>query len=102
METVTVTIKTQPELFLEADNISPDAFAGKKAAEIAALHAYEGREQYTLGKYFDVSGDAGATAGDTKIIVKGDVSRVKYIGMKMSAGEVVIEKDADMYVGAWM
>ena len=37
METVTVTIKTQPELFLEADNISPDAFAGKKAAEITFI-----------------------------------------------------------------
>ena len=102
METVTITIKNQPALFLEADNVSPDAFAGKKAAEIANLHVYEGREQFTLGKYFDVSGDAGATAADTKIIVKGDVSRVKYLGMKMSAGEVVIEKDADMYVGSWM
>ena len=102
METVTITMKTQPVLFLEADNISPDVFAGKKAADIATLHAYEGREQTTLGKYFDVSGDAGATAADTRIVVKGDVSRVKYIGMKMSAGEVVIEKDADMYVGAWM
>jgi formylmethanofuran dehydrogenase subunit C len=102
METVTITMKNQPGLFLEADNVSPDAFAGKKAADIAALHAYEGREQFTLGKYFEVSGDAGATAADTKILVKGDVSRVKYIGMKMSAGEVVIEKDADMYVGAWM
>src|SRR5690606_22715522 len=101
METVTVTIKTQPELLLEADNISPDAFAGKKAAEITTLHAYEGREQYTLGKSFDVSGDAGATAADTRIIVKGDVSRVKYIGMKMSAGEGIIEKDAAMHVGAW-
>ena len=77
METVTITIKNQPALFLEADNISPDALAGKKAAEITALHVYEGREQFTLGKYFEVTGDAGATAADTKIIVKGDVSRVK-------------------------
>lgn len=102
METVTITMKTQPHLFLEADNISPDAFAGKNAADIAALHTYEGRDQTTLGKYFEVSGNAGATAADTKIVVKGDVSRVKYIGMKMSAGEVVIEKSPDMYTGAWM
>jgi formylmethanofuran dehydrogenase subunit C len=52
METVTITIKNQPGLFLEADNVSPDAFAGKKAADIAALHAYEGREQFSLGKDF--------------------------------------------------
>ena len=42
----------------------------------------------TLGKYFEVSGDAGATAADTKIIVKGDVKKVKYLGFKMTAGEM--------------
>lgn len=73
METVTLTIKTQPVLFLEADNISPDVFAGKTAAEIAALHAYEGREQTTIGKYFEVSGNAGATAAGTRIDRKSTV-----------------------------
>ncbi len=102
METVTITMKNQPGLYLEADNISPDAFAGKSAAEIANLHVYEGNTTSTLGNYFDVSGNAGATAADTKIIVKGDLSRVKYIAMKMSAGEVFMEGNADMYVGAWM
>ena len=29
METVTITMKNPPALFLEADNVSPDAFAGK-------------------------------------------------------------------------
>jgi len=86
METVTITMKNQPKLYLEADNISPDKFAGKKASEIAALHAYEGREQTTLGKYFEITGEGGANAAETRIVVKGDVSRVKYIGMKMSAG----------------
>jgi len=102
METVTLTLKNQPTLYLEADNVSPDKFAGKKGAEIAQLHAYEGREQITLGKYFDVAGDAGATAADTRIVVKGDVIKVKYLGMKMSAGEVVVEGSTDMYTGAWM
>jgi len=102
METVTVTMKNQPTLFLEADNISPDVFAGKKSSEIAELHAFEGREQTTLGKYFEVSGNAGPSAADTRIVVKGDVTRVKYIGMKMSAGEIVVENSADMYTGAWM
>ncbi|MCQ8894345.1 MAG: formylmethanofuran dehydrogenase subunit C [Methanolinea sp.] len=102
METVTITMKNQPKLYLEADNVSPDKFAGKKASEIAALHAYEGREQTTLGKYFEIAGEGGATAADTRIIVKGDVSRVKYIGMKMSAGEVLVEQSPDMYTGAWM
>ncbi|HQC13371.1 MAG TPA: formylmethanofuran dehydrogenase subunit C, partial [Methanoregulaceae archaeon] len=102
MDTVTLTLKTPPTLYLEADNISPDVFAGKKASEIAELHVFEGREQFQLGKYFDVAGSAATTAADTRIVVKGDTTRVKYIGMKMSAGEILVEGDADMYTGAWM
>ena len=102
METVTITMKNVPALYLEADTISPDAFAGKSAAAIAELPVFEGNLPTTLGKYFEVSGNAGATAADTKIVVKGDVKKVKYIGFKMSAGEVVIEGSTDLYVGAWM
>ncbi|MCX6693949.1 MAG: formylmethanofuran dehydrogenase subunit C [Methanomicrobiales archaeon] len=102
METVTLTIRNQPALLLEADNISPDAFSGKRAADIGKLHVYEGRSQHTLGEFFDVTGDAAATAADTRIVLKGDLTKVKYIGMKMSAGEVVVEGSLDMYAGAWM
>jgi len=102
METVTITVKNAPALYLEADNITPDVFAGKTAAQIAELSVHEGNTTSALGKYFDVSGNAGATAADTKIIVKGDVKKVKYLGFKMSAGELVIESTADQYVGAWM
>lgn len=102
METVTLTIKDQPGLYLEADTITPDAFAGKKAEEIAGLPVYIGRDEHKLGEFFEVSGKAGATAAETKIVVKGDLSRVKYIGMKMTGGEIVVDGNADMYVGAWM
>ncbi len=102
METVTITMKNPPALYLEADNVSPDAFAGKTEAQIAELSVHEGNTTTTLGKYFEVSGNAGATAADTKIIVKGDVKKVKYLGFKMSAGELVIEGSTDLYVGAWM
>ena len=102
MSTVTLTPTQVPELYLEADNITPDHFAGKSAEEIAALNVYMGNATYKLGDYFDVEGEAAETAEETKIVVKGDVSRVKYIGMKMSAGEVIVESPADMYMGAWM
>ena len=102
METVTLTITNQPELFLEADCISPDVFAGKTTEEIVDLPVYIGREQHRLGEFFEISGRAGATPAETKIVVNGDLSRVKYIGMKMTAGEVVVNGNADMYVGAWM
>jgi formylmethanofuran dehydrogenase subunit C len=102
METVTITMKNAPALYLEADNVSPDAFAGLTAAKIAELHVHEGNVTKKLGDYFTVSGDAGATAADTKVVVRGDVKKVKYLGFKMTAGEMVIEGTADQYVGAWM
>lgn len=102
METVTLTIKKTPTLMLEAEAISPDGLAGKSLDQIKALPVHMGREQFTIGEYFDVTGATSATAGETKVVVKGDLSRVKYLGTKMSAGELVIEGNADMYVGAWM
>ncbi|MFA5331878.1 MAG: formylmethanofuran dehydrogenase subunit C [Methanoregula sp.] len=102
MNTVTLTMKNPPALYLEADNVTPDVFAGKTAAQIADLHVYEGNTTSPLGAYFDVSGNAGVTAADTKIVVSGDVKKVKYLGMKMSAGEVEVLGSTDLYAGAWM
>ncbi|MDD3621277.1 MAG: formylmethanofuran dehydrogenase subunit C, partial [Methanofollis sp.] len=102
METVTLTPKEQSELYIDAENITPDTFAGKSAAEIAELHVFEGNQTQTLGQYFEVTGTAGASAEETKIVIKGDVNKVKYIGMRMTGGEIVVEGSADMYVGAWM
>ncbi|KUG20867.1 formylmethanofuran dehydrogenase (tungsten) subunit c [hydrocarbon metagenome] len=102
METVTATIKNQPDLYLEVENLTPDAFAGKSLAEIAALPAHIGNTEVSLGDYFTFSGSAGKTAAETKIVVNGDLSRVKYIGMRMTAGEILVNGNTDMYTGAWM
>ena len=102
MNTVTLTVKTAPELYLECENVNPDAFAGKKAAEIAKLGAFQGKEISTLGDYFTITGDAGETAADTKIIVNGDCTKMKYLGAKMTAGEMIVNSPCDMYTGAWM
>ena len=102
MKTLTLSSKAQPALLLEAESITPDAVAGKTADEIRALPVFEGTTQRSLGEFFDVSGEAGPTAAETQILVKGDVSRVKYIGSKMTAGEIIVDNSPDMYVGSWM
>ncbi len=102
MNTVTMNVNKIPELYFECENVNPDTFAGKKAAEIAALKGYQGKKISTLGEYFTITGDAGATAADTKIVINGDCTKMKYIGAKMSAGEVVVNSSTDMYTGSWM
>ena len=102
MNTVTLTVKKQPELYLECENVNPDVFAGKKADQIAKLGAFQGKEISTLGEYFTIAGDAGATAAETNIIVNGDCTKMKYLGAKMTAGEMVVNSACDMYTGSWM
>ncbi len=102
MATITLTVSKEPKLYLEADNITPDVFAGKSLDELRALHVFMGKDQFTLGDYFTIEGATGDVAADTKIVVNGDTTKVKYFGMKMSAGEVVVNSNVDMYAGAWM
>ena len=102
MNTVTLTVKKQPDLYLELENFNPDTFAGKTAAGIEKLPVYMGKETDTIGDFFTVVGDAGITPAETKIVVNGDCTRMKYIGAKMTAGEVVVNSSCDMYTGSWM
>ncbi|MGA2122085.1 MAG: formylmethanofuran dehydrogenase subunit C [Methanoregula sp.] len=102
MATVTLKPTKVPELIFEGYSITPDAFAGKTAAEIAALPGHEGKIHVKIGDFFTVSGAPGATAADTDIVIAGDCTRVKYIGSKMTAGTVTVNGNADMYVGGWM
>ncbi|MDH7593063.1 MAG: formylmethanofuran dehydrogenase subunit C [Methanomicrobiales archaeon] len=102
MSTVTLVAKAKPQLFLEMESVTPDAFAGKKASDIAELPVYEGNTTLRLADFFEVRGDGGTTAADTKIVIKGDATRLKYVGMRMTAGEIEVEGSIDQYVGAWM
>jgi len=90
------------DLTVEAENITPDNFAGKTAEEIGKILVWQGPEEYPLANYFDVKGDGGSSAEDTSIVVDGDVPRVKRIGEGMTAGKILIKGSTGMHVGAEM
>ena len=102
MNTVTVTMVKQPQLFLEADLVTPDQFAGKSIEAIGAIEISEGKIKYPLASFAKIEGASGATAAETKIVLNGDWTRVKRVGQKMTAGEIVINSNVDMYTGGWM
>lgn len=103
METVTVTLKSIPDLYLECEGITPDKFAGKSLEEIAEIPCSLGKLNYKLGDWFEIDGSAGATAEETKIVVNGPgTDKCKYIGAWMKGGEVVVNGTTDMFTGAWM
>jgi formylmethanofuran dehydrogenase subunit C len=101
MAEINLKLKKEPEFPLEADVITPDLFAEKSVDDIKELEVFVGNEKFKLGDYFKVKGDTGK-ADELKIIVEGDLSKVKRIGEKMSTGEIIINGDVGMHVGNHM
>ena len=87
---------------VEAEVIRPDVFAGLAKAEIETLHVWQGPRELPLSEFFEVEVQADETPVDTKIIIDGDVSRVKRIGQGMKSGKIEILGNVGMHLGAEM
>jgi formylmethanofuran dehydrogenase subunit C len=82
-----------------AECINPSVFQGKTLDEIAALGVWEGNKQKKLGDLFKIEEDK---AEDPHITINGDASEVRRIGMGMKDGEIVINGNVGMHLGAKM
>ena len=102
MKEVKLVLKKQPKVATDAEVVSPDHFAGKSPKEIGQLKVYHGRKELPLSEFFEIEGEAGSSPGETSILVRGDLKKFKRIGMRMSAGKVVIEGDVGLHLGAQM
>lgn len=102
MQTVTLKPREVFRISVEAENISPDKFAGKTVSEIEALEAWIGNTRTTLGKLFNIKVEGGAAPQETKIVIDGSIARVKRVGEAMSAGIILINGNVDMHLGAKM
>ncbi len=98
MTEVKLKLKEKKKIPIEAESITPDNFAGKSAAEIKKLILYCGNEKLSINDIFIVSGKGGEVE-DTKIIIDGDLSNIKRIGEKMTAGMIIINGNVGMHVG---
>ena len=101
MKELKLRLKKEPQFPLEADNISPDKFTGKTQEEIKNLPLYHGKEEVKLGDFFEISGKA-SEKDEMKIIIDGNLSKVKRIGEGMSGGEIEINSDVGMHIGTGM
>ncbi|MFX1293512.1 MAG: formylmethanofuran dehydrogenase subunit C [Promethearchaeota archaeon] len=98
MVEITLSPKELPTIPLEME-ISPDVFAGKSIEEVKKLKILKGNREKELGEYFNVEGSTAKDPADIKIIINGNVDRVKYIGSKMTAGEIIIKGNTGMHTG---
>jgi formylmethanofuran dehydrogenase subunit C len=94
--TLTLTLREEPVVPLEAEVLCPDRLAGAGRDEIEALPVWHGNERTRVGEFFAVSG-----SGDD-VRVEGDLSRVKLVGAGMTAGRLTVAGDVGIHAGAGM
>jgi len=83
--------------------ISPDLLEGKTAIEIENLDVYEGNKQRRLRELFRIqTADAAGETENPKIMIHGDMSKVRGIGTLMGKGEIIINGNAGMHLGEKM
>ncbi len=100
--TVSIALKQIPDIPIEADMITPTAFAGKTLEQIGKLEVIQGRHTCELKDFFEIKGNPAESAEETVIALNGDLRKVKLIGKGMNGGIINIEGDVGMHLGAEM
>jgi formylmethanofuran dehydrogenase subunit C len=94
---ITLKLKEQPTVPLEAENISPDLTAELDHASLSALPVFHGKRKCRLDDFFDVEG-----ACSDELLIHGDAARIKWIGKGMTRGRITIQGNSGMHLGAYM
>src|SRR3984957_12850793 len=94
---ITLTLKEQPPVPLEAESLSPDVMLDLTNDEVRALPIYLGKRQRRVDDFFTVEG-----AASDDLEIRGDARKVKWIGRGMTRGRITITGDAGMHLGAYM
>lgn len=94
---ITLKLKDYPSVPLEAECLSPDVFAGLGLDEIRALPVHLGKRKLRLDAFFDIEG-----SGGEEIEIRGDLTKVKWIGRGMTRGRVRLIGNVGMHLGAYM
>jgi formylmethanofuran dehydrogenase subunit C len=95
--TLTLTLREEPVVALEAEVLSQAHLASASRAEIEELPVWHGNQRTRVGEFFAVSG-----AGEDDVRLEGDLRRVKFVGAGMSAGRLTVAGDVGMHAGAGM
>ncbi|HQU44061.1 MAG TPA: formylmethanofuran dehydrogenase subunit C, partial [Pirellulales bacterium] len=92
---LTLTLKQQPPVPLEADVLSPDALSKLSLDEIAASPVFLGKRRLRLDDFFTIEGEPG-----DDIELHGDLRQVKWIGRGMTSGRISVRGSVGMHLGA--
>lgn len=107
---VKLTLRTPPDLPVEAQSLIPENFAGKDQADIGALPLLLGNRPAVVADFFDVAilpadpgdGPTEEPQEGMTLHLRGDLSRFKHIGERMACGRVVVDGSVGFHAGAYM
>jgi formylmethanofuran dehydrogenase subunit C len=94
---LTLTLKTDLTVPLEAEVLTPDVLAPLSHDAVRALPVMLGKRQHRLDEHFEIEGD-----GSEEVEIRGDLTKVKWIGRAMTRGRIHITGNAGMHLGAYM
>ncbi len=94
---ITLTLKEQPSVPLEAESLSPDVTAQLPNDAVRALPVYLGKRQRRVEDFFEVEGES-----SDELEIRGDAGKVKWIGRGMTRGRIRVVGNAGMHLGAYM
>ncbi|HXT60256.1 MAG TPA: formylmethanofuran dehydrogenase subunit C [Pirellulales bacterium] len=97
MSILTLTLKDQLAVPLEAEALSPDALGHLSLDEVRAVPLYLGKRRRRIDELFDVAGQPG-----DELHLRGDLHRVKWIGRGMTRGRITVDGNVGMHLGAHM
>ena len=94
---VTLTLKEQPSVPLEAESLSPDVLAGLGNDEVRALPVHLGKRTLRVDDFFEVEGGK-----SDELEIRGDARQVKWVGRGMTRGRIRVVGNVGMHLGAYM
>ncbi len=103
-----LTLRTAPDLPVEAESLLPENVAGKTRDEIESLPLQVGNSKEKVGDHFQVEiqeTQAPADQADTsfpELRLTGDLARFKRLGENMSAGTLFVDGSTGFHAGAQM
>src|SRR2546428_13596195 len=92
----TLTLKAQPPVPLEAENLSPDVTAALALDAVRALPVYLGKRPHRVDDFFEVDGPAG-----DELESRGDGRKIKWMVRGVTRGRLTIIGNAGMHPGPY-
>ncbi len=94
---LSMTLRSEPDVPIEAELISPGKLHGLSADAVAKKKLMHGNLWSEIGDFFEVTGQCNG-----EISLSGNLSRIKHLGAGMTSGKLVIDGNVGQHLGVGM